>query len=190
MGLVLWAFLFFLVPVLGNRQRTDLLPDFEWFGGKRSTGEGSQQLSFILIKPDGVQRRLVGEIISRFERKGFKLQAMEMFHPERETLERHYDGLKDKPYFNAVIDYMNSGPVIGMIWSGREVVAYSRTMLGKTNPLESAPGTIRGDLGIAPRRNLVHASDSEENALREIGIWFGEKQGQTWTDHSFDWLYE
>ncbi|KAI7905997.1 nucleoside diphosphate kinase [Cokeromyces recurvatus] len=128
--------------------------------------------TFIMVKPDGVQRGLVGEIIKRFEQRGFQLLAMEMMYPTRELLEEHYSEHKDKSFFKDIIDFMHSGPVVGMVWYGHSVVKTARKMLGETNPLNSAPGTIRGDFGIVTGRNICHGSDSVESAEREIKLWF------------------
>jgi nucleoside-diphosphate kinase len=129
--------------------------------------------TYIMVKPDGVQRGLVGDIISRFERKGYQLLALRLIHPTRELLEEHYSDLKSKPFFPGLMTYMTSGPVVGMVWTGKDVVKTGRVMLGATNPLASAPGTIRGDFCIDMGRNLCHGSDSVESAEKEISLWFG-----------------
>ncbi|KAI8988570.1 nucleoside diphosphate kinase [Mycotypha africana] len=147
--------------------------------------------TFIMVKPDGVQRGLVGEIIKRFEQKGYQLLAMEMVHPTREILEEHYQEHKGKPFFPKIVDFMSSGPVVAMVWYGNEVIKTGRKMLGATNPLESAPGTIRGDFGVVTGRNICHGSDSAESAEREIKLWF--PQGVTMYDNTRtlqQWLYE
>merc|ERR1740138_757802 len=145
--------------------------------------------TYIMVKPDGVQRGVVGQIISRFESKGYKLNALKLETPPKELLEEHYKDLKDKPFFPKLMGYMTSGPVVCMVWEGKNVVATGRKMLGATNPLESAPGTIRGDFAIDVGRNICHGSDSVESAEREIALWF--KDGvQSWESHSHDWIYE
>ncbi|RKP23711.1 nucleoside diphosphate kinase [Syncephalis pseudoplumigaleata] len=131
--------------------------------------------TYIMVKPDGVERGLVGDIIARFERKGYQLLALRLIHPTRELLEEHYADLKSKPFFPSLMTYMTSGPVVGMVWGGKEVVKTGRVMLGATNPLASAPGTIRGDFCIDVGRNLCHGSDSVESAEREIALWFKEE---------------
>ncbi|RKP22904.1 nucleoside diphosphate kinase [Syncephalis pseudoplumigaleata] len=131
--------------------------------------------TYIMVKPDGVERGLVGDIIARFERKGYQLLALRLIHPTRELLEEHYADLKSKPFFPSLMTYMTSGPVVGMVWGGKEVVKTGRVMLGATNPLASAPGTIRGDFCIDMGRNLCHGSDSVESAEREIALWFKEE---------------
>ncbi|KAI3658709.1 hypothetical protein MP638_004578 [Amoeboaphelidium occidentale] len=130
--------------------------------------------TYIMVKPDGVQRGLVGEIIKRFEQRGFQLLAVKLVQPSQEHLEEHYKDLKGKGFFAGLISYMKSGPVVGMVWGGKSVVKTGRVILGTTNPLDSAPGTIRGDYAIDVGRNVVHGSDSVESAEREIKLWFPE----------------
>jgi len=142
---------------------------------KRELGDTKTQeleKAVILVKPDGVQRGYVGKIISRFEQKGFQLIAMKMEMAERSTLEDHYEEHAGKSFYTDLIDYMMSGPVVPMVWQGNNIVKIARNMLGATDPLESAPGTIRGDYGVSKQKNLLHISDSPESALREILIWF------------------
>ncbi|KAF9320743.1 nucleoside diphosphate kinase [Podila clonocystis] len=128
--------------------------------------------TYIMVKPDGVERGLVGEIIKRFENKGFQLIALQLLSPSRATLEQHYADLSAKPFFGGLMNYMTSGPVVAMVWSGKGVVKSGRVLLGETNPLASLPGTIRGDFCIDVGRNLCHGSDSVENAEKEIALWF------------------
>lgn len=161
-----------------------------------------------MIKPDGVQRRVVGDIISRFEAKGYLLKALKLTTPDNQTLEEHYKDLKEKPFFPKLMKYMSSGPVVAMVWEGKNAVKTGRTMLGATNPLESAPGTIRGDYAIDVRhsrtiwpvdcefldliqvgRNICHGSDSVESAQREIALWFKEGINE-FASHSQEWIYE
>jgi nucleoside-diphosphate kinase len=142
-----------------------------------------------MIKPDGVQRGLIGEIIKRFEQKGFKLVALKLAAPSKDHLEQHYIDLKEKKFFNGLIEYMSSGPVVAMVWEGKGAVVAGRKMLGATMPSESAPGTIRGDFCIEVGRNICHGSDSVESAEKEIALWFPE--GVTsWTSCEHSWLYE
>ncbi|CEM29630.1 unnamed protein product [Vitrella brassicaformis CCMP3155] len=150
----------------------------------------AMERTYIMVKPDGVQRKVVGDIVGRFESKGYQLVGMKMVQPDRSLLEDHYDSLKEKPFFPKLMDYMSSGPVIAMVWSGKDVVATGRKMLGATNPLDSAPGTIRGDYAIDVGRNIIHGSDSVESAEREIGLWFTDDELMSWQDHSHDWVYE
>merc|ERR1712000_677604 len=132
----------------------------------------STEQTFIAIKPDGVQRGLIGPIISRFENRGFKLVAIKLTTPGKEHLEKHYADLAGKGFFAGLIEYMNSGPICAMVWEGRDAVKTGRVILGATNPLASAPGTIRGDFAIDVGRNVCHGSDSVENAQKEIALWF------------------
>ncbi|CAN8095975.1 unnamed protein product [Discula destructiva] len=150
----------------------------------------ASEQTFIAIKPDGVQRGLVGPIISRFEQRGYKLVAIKLVSPSKEHLETHYADLKEKPFFPGLLTYMQSGPICAMVWEGRDAVKTGRVLLGATNPLASAPGTIRGDYSIDVGRNVCHGSDSVENAQKEIALWFKEGEVQQYKSHSFDWVYE
>lgn len=149
----------------------------------------SGERTYIMIKPDGVQRGLVGEIISRFEKRGFFLRALKQTLPNEELLKQHYSDLAQKPFFPKLIQYMLSGPVVCMVWEGKSVVVTGRKMLGETNPVNSAPGTIRGDFCIDVGRNICHGSDSVESANKEIGLWFPEGVNE-WKSHSHEWIYE
>ncbi|KZS89869.1 nucleoside diphosphate kinase [Sistotremastrum niveocremeum HHB9708] len=133
-----------------------------------------KEQTYIMIKPDGVQRGLVGPIISRFEARGFKLVALKLVHATPEHLQKHYEDLKEKSFFPGLIKYMASGPVVAMVWEGLDAVKTGRVMLGATNPLASAPGTIRGDYALAVGRNICHGSDSVDSAKKEIALWFPE----------------
>ncbi|KAF8005854.1 hypothetical protein BT93_K0208 [Corymbia citriodora subsp. variegata] len=146
--------------------------------------------TYIMIKPDGVQRGLVGEIISRFERKGFKLTGLKLFQCPRELAEEHYKDLQSKPFFPKLIGYITSGPVVCMAWEGVGIVASARKLIGSTNPLQAEPGTIRGDLAVQTGRNVVHGSDSPENGQREIALWFKEGELCQWTPAQASWLRE
>jgi len=150
----------------------------------------SSERTFIAIKPDGVQRGLVGSIISRFESRGFKLVAIKLTIASKEHLEKHYADLSAKPFFPGLVKYMGSGPICAMVWEGRDAVKTGRTLLGATNPLASAPGTIRGDYAIDVGRNVCHGSDSVENAEKEIALWFNPSEVQSWTSAQHDWIYE
>lgn len=150
----------------------------------------ASERTYIMIKPDGVQRGIVGNIISRFETKGYKLVAMKTKQASKELLEKHYVDLVEKPFFPGLRDYMMSGPVCCMVWEGKEAVTTGRKMLGATNPLASEPGTIRGDFCIEVGRNICHGSDSVENANKEIALWFDESELLDWESHSKDWIYE
>eukprot|EP00696_Hemimastix_kukwesjijk_P007777 gnl/Hemi2/19865_TR6593_c0_g1_i1.p2 gnl/Hemi2/19865_TR6593_c0_g1~~gnl/Hemi2/19865_TR6593_c0_g1_i1.p2 ORF type:complete len:185 (+),score=78.94 gnl/Hemi2/19865_TR6593_c0_g1_i1:73-555(+) len=132
--------------------------------------------SFIAIKPDGVQRKLVGEIIQRFEKRGYTLVAMKQLQPSREMAEAHYADLSSKPFFAGLVNYFISGPIVAMVWEGPNIVSVGRMMIGATKPQESAPGTIRGDLCVDVGRNIIHGSDTVENANKEIALWFRENE--------------
>jgi len=146
--------------------------------------------TYIMIKPDGVQRGLVGKIIERFEQRGYKLQGLKLYQASEELLRQHYGHLVDKPFFPGLLSYMLSGPVTCMVWEGKNAVEMGRVMLGATNPQESLPGTIRGDFSIEVGRNICHGSDSPENAEKEIALWFSEGELVEWEDHSNDWVHE
>ena len=130
--------------------------------------------TFLMIKPDGVQRRLVGEIIRRFEQKGFTLVALKHVTPSRETAEKHYEVHRGKPFFESVVSFISSGAVVAMVWESDNVVELSRKLIGATKPADANPGTIRGDYANTIEQNLIHGSDSPENAQQEISIWFPE----------------
>ncbi|MBE7385365.1 MAG: nucleoside-diphosphate kinase [Leptolyngbya sp. SIO1E4] len=146
--------------------------------------------TFIMIKPDGVQRGLVGEVISRFERKGFTLVGMKFMAVSRELAEQHYGVHRDKPFFAGLVNFITSSPVVAMVWEGDNVIASARTLIGATNPISANPGTIRGDYGITIGRNLIHGSDAVETAQQEIALWFKEPEMTSWESSSKDWLYE
>ena len=143
-----------------------------------------------MIKPDGVQRGLVGEIVGRFETKGFTLVGMKLMAVSRELAEQHYDVHKDKPFFKGLVEFIISSPVVAMVWEGDGVVAGARTLIGATNPLSAAPGTIRGDLGTDVGRNLIHGSDAVETATREISLWFKDEELVSWTPCLTPWIKE
>ncbi|KZL49537.1 MULTISPECIES: nucleoside-diphosphate kinase [Cyanophyceae] len=146
--------------------------------------------TFLAIKPDGVQRGLVAEIIRRYETKGFTLVGMKFMKVSRELAEQHYDVHKERPFFTSLVDFITSGPVVAMVWEGDGVVASARKIIGATNPLTAEPGTIRGDFGINIGRNLIHGSDALETAHREIALWFKEEELVSWQPHLTPWLQE
>jgi nucleoside-diphosphate kinase len=131
-----------------------------------------QERSFIMVKPDGVNRGLVGDIIARFERKGYKLVGAKVLVPSEALAKQHYAEHDGRPFFPKLVSFLSSGPVVALVFEGRGVVATGRQMIGVTNPLASAPGSIRGDFGIDVGRNIIHGSDSTESAQREIALWF------------------
>ncbi|KAJ3608415.1 hypothetical protein NHX12_025462 [Muraenolepis orangiensis] len=146
--------------------------------------------TFIAVKPDGVQRGLVGDIIKRFEQKGFKLVAMKMTTASVELLKKHYADLKDRPFFPSLVSYMSSGPVVAMVWEGLNVVKTGRVMLGETNPADSKPGTIRGDFCIQVGKNIIHGSDSVDSAKHEISLWFKDDEVSSYASCAANWLYD
>lgn len=150
----------------------------------------NQERTFLMIKPDGVQRGLIGEIIQRFESKGFQLIAMKVLMANDEILQQHYQDLADRPFFPSLIEYMKMGPIVPMVWQGLNVVRTGRQMLGETNPADSKPGTIRGDLCIQTGRNIIHGSDSIETAEREIDIWFEPEELIQYSSSRDVWIYE
>ncbi|KAL8260133.1 hypothetical protein R6Q59_028086 [Mikania micrantha] len=145
--------------------------------------------TFIMIKPDGVQRGLVGEIIGRFEKKGFSLKGLKLLTVDQAFAEKHYADLSSKPFFNGLVEYIISGPVVAMVWEGKNVVTTGRKIIGATNPAESAPGTIRGDFAIDIGRNVIHGSDAVESAKKEIGLWFPDGVAN-WSSSLHPWIYE
>lgn len=150
----------------------------------------NSERTFIMIKPDGVQRGLVGEIIKRFEQKGFQLVALKQTSPNEELLKKHYADLSARPFFAGLVKYMSSGPVVAMVWQGLNAVKTGRVMLGETNPADSLPGTIRGDLCVQIGRNICHGSDSVESAQKEIALWFADSELNNWTPAQSAWVYE
>merc|ERR1712158_130500 len=149
-----------------------------------------RERSFIMIKPDGVQRGLVGDIIKRFEQKGFKLVAMKFMQASEDHLKQHYADLSARPFFPGLVKYMASGPVVPMVWEGLNVVKTGRVMLGETNPKDSKPGTIRGDYCIQVGRNICHGSDAVDSAAKEIALWFKEENLVNWDPVAEKWVYE
>jgi len=131
-----------------------------------------QERTFLMIKPDGVQQGLVGEIISRVEQKGFKIVALKMLRVDDETAKKHYAEHANKPFFNSLVEFIKSGPVVSMVIEGEDAISAMREMMGATDPAKAAPGTIRGDFAHDITHNIVHAADSPESAKREIGLYF------------------
>lgn len=158
--------------------------------GRVHAGVVRAEISYVMVKPDGVQRALVGDIIGRFERKGFTLRGLKLFTPEKQLAEEHYKDLSQKPFFKDLVDYITSGPVVAMVWEGDGVVKSARKLIGATNPLEAEPGTIRGDLAVQTGRNVVHGSDSPENGERETALWFGSGAMEQWQPALAPWLRE
>ena len=134
------------------------------------------QKSLVLLKPDAVQRGLIGELISRLERRGLKLVAMKMMRVSEELGRTHYAAHVERPFFPGLIEFITSGPIVAMVWEGKNVVELVRTMMGATDPQNAAPGTIRGDFAVSVGPNLIHGSDSEEAAAREIDLFFSAEE--------------
>jgi len=143
-----------------------------------------------MIKPDGVQRSLVGEVIGRLEAKGFTLVGLKLMSVSRELAEQHYDVHKERPFFGKLVEFIISSPVVAMVWEGEGVVASARKIIGATNPLTAEPGTIRGDYGITIGRNLIHGSDAIETAQKEISLWFKDEELVNWEPALNTWIYE
>ncbi len=133
-----------------------------------------RERTFLMVKPDGVQRGLVGNVVGRMEQKGLKLVAMKMLHLSMEIASRHYGEHEGKPFYEGLIDFITSAPVVAMIWEGDDAIAMIRSMVGATDPRKSEPGSIRGDLAVFTGKNVVHASDSLTSAEREIALFFSE----------------
>ncbi|NXJ98108.1 NDKM protein, partial [Corythaixoides concolor] len=148
-----------------------------------------QEKTLVLVKPDAVQRRLVGNVIQRFERRGFKLVAMKLLQADQGLLDKHYQQLRQKPFYPELLAYMTSGPLVAMVWEGYNVVKSTRTMVGDTNSAVAAAGTIRGDFSMHVSRNVVHASDSVETAQREIGFWFQRDELVAWESGDQEYTY-
>ena len=146
--------------------------------------------TFLAIKPDGVQKALIGKIISRLEEKGFKLVGLKLMKVTNELAEKHYGEHKDKPFFKGLVNFITSGPIVAMVWEGKNIISSLRKMMGKTNPLDAELGTIRGDFAIDIGRNVVHGSDSEESAKREISLFFKEQELVKWEQDIQKWIYE
>ncbi|KAL0924305.1 hypothetical protein M5K25_005121 [Dendrobium thyrsiflorum] len=145
--------------------------------------------TFIAIKPDGVQRGLIAEIISRFERKGYKLVAIKLVVPSNEFAQQHYHDLKERPFFSGLCDFLSSGPVLAMVWEGEGVIKYGRKLIGATDPQKSEPGTIRGDLAVVVGRNIIHGSDGPETAKDEIDLWFSPTELISYANNAEKWIY-
>lgn len=145
--------------------------------------------TFIILKPDAVQRGLIGEIISRFERRGLKVVAMKMVHVSKELAEEHYAVHAERPFYNSLVNYIISAPVVTMVLEGTDAIAAVRKTVGATKPAEAEPGTIRADFGLEIGRNLVHASDGTDTAASEIALWFGEDVID-WKRDTDSWIFE
>lgn len=148
------------------------------------------QRTLVLIKPDGVQRGLIGEITARLERRGLRLAAARFCQVGRDLAERHYAVHKGKPFYAGLLDYITSAPVMAMVWEGPEAVAAVRQTMGATRPTEAAPGTVRHDFGLEIGRNLTHASDSLSTAEEEVALWFRPEELVVWQRDVDRWVFE
>ncbi len=146
------------------------------------------QQTLILLKPDAVQRRLVGELLSRFERKGLRIAGMKLVQCSRELAEKHYAVHKGKPFYESLLSFLTSGPTVAVALEGREAVAVGRSLMGLTDGAKAPPGTIRGDYAISVQNNLVHGSDSPENAAIEIALWFAPAELTKYTPVDAAWV--
>ncbi|MFV9510685.1 nucleoside-diphosphate kinase [Tepidibacillus sp. LV47] len=144
--------------------------------------------TFLMVKPDGVQRSLIGEIVSRFEKKGFTLVGAKLMQIDSKLAEKHYQEHIGKPFFQELVEFITSGPVFAMVWEGKNVISVARNMMGKTNPQEALPGTIRGDYGLSVGMNIIHGSDSKESAEREIKLFFKEEELITYEKNINRWI--
>lgn len=150
---------------------------------------GGLERTLVLIKPDGVQRGLVGEIVARFERRGLHLVALKLMRVERERAERHYAEHRERPFFEDVIQFISSSPVVAMVWEGPNAVGLVRAMMGPTNPANAEPGTIRGDFGVDIGQNVIHGSDSPARAAEEVELFFGEEELVSWERAGSSWIH-
>jgi nucleoside-diphosphate kinase len=146
------------------------------------------QRTLILLKPDAVQRRLVGDLTTRFERKGLRLVGLKLVNAGRDLAEKHYAVHKGKPFYESLVTFITSGPTVAMVWEGREAVAVGRNLMGPTDGAKAPPGTIRGDYAASIQNNLVHGSDSAENAALEIALWFKNEELTAWTPVDTAWV--
>jgi nucleoside-diphosphate kinase len=152
--------------------------------------EAHKERTFIIVKPDGVQRGLVGEIIKRFEARGLRIIGMKFVQMSRELAEKHYAVHKERPFFGALVSYITSGPVVVMALEGTNAVAAARQTIGATKPHEAAAGTIRGDFALEIGRNLVHGSDSVENGVLEVSNFFSDDELVFWGRNTDPWIFE
>lgn len=146
--------------------------------------------TFVMIKPDGVQRRLMGKVIGRLESSGLKIVAMKFMKASKELAEKHYEIHKNKPFYEGLIKYITSGPVLAMVIEGEDVISIVRKMVGETDPKKALPGTIRGDFAQHIGRNIIHASDGKETAEKEINLWFKEDEIVEYEMEDNSWVYE
>jgi len=146
--------------------------------------------SLVLVKPDGVQRGLIGEVIARLERRGLRLVASKFLNVSKDLAEKHYAEHKGKPFYNGLIEYITSAPVMAMVWEGSDAVAAIRQTMGATKPTEAAPGSLRHDFALQIGRNLTHASDKPERGEQEVALWFNENELISWQRDVDRWVFE
>jgi len=144
--------------------------------------------TLILLKPDAVQRRLAGTILSRFEQKGLKIVGLKLVHASADLASKHYAVHKERPFFGSLVSFLTGGPTVALVLEGREAVAVARGMIGATDGAKAPPGTIRGDYGISIQNNLIHGSDSVDNAKGEIALWFAANELTEWTPADQTWI--
>jgi nucleoside-diphosphate kinase len=144
--------------------------------------------TFLMVKPDGVQRNVIGEIVARFEKKGYHLVGAKLMQIPTELAEQHYGEHKERPFFGELVEFITSGPVFAMVWEGENVILTARQMMGATNPKDAAPGTIRGDFAVTVGKNMIHGSDSAESAEREIGLFFKEEELVSYEKTMNNWV--
>ncbi len=146
--------------------------------------------TLILVKPDAVQRGLIGEVLGRLEARGLRIVGLQLMHVDEALARRHYAEHDGKPFFAGLVDYITSSPLVAAVLEGPDAIAAARQTMGATRPTEAAPGTIRGDLGLEVGRNLVHGSDGPESAAREIALFFGEEPLPSWERDTDPWIFE
>jgi len=145
--------------------------------------------TFIMVKPDGVQRGLIGEVVKRFEKKGFTLVGAKLMQISNSLAEEHYGEHKERPFFGELVEFITSGPVFAMVWEGENVISVARNMIGATNPAEANPGSIRGDFAVTVGKNIIHGSDSPESAEREINLFFTNEEQVNYEKQANAWIY-
>jgi nucleoside-diphosphate kinase len=150
----------------------------------------AEERTLVIVKPDGVQRGLIGEIIGRLERRGLKLEGLKLMQIDRALAERHYAEHQGKPFYEGLVSYITACPVVVAAFAGKDAIAVVRTTIGKTNPAEAAPGTIRGDLALEVGRNLIHGSDGPESARREVALFFAREELATYERATDPWIRE
>lgn len=150
----------------------------------------ASERTLVIVKPDGVQRGLAGEVLSRLERRGLRIVGLELRQIERDLAERHYGEHQGKPFYAGLVDFITSGPVVTMVLEGPDAIAVVRSTVGVTNPAAAAPGTIRADFGLTIGRNLIHASDSVDSASREVALFFGDRPLISYTRDIDRWILE